>query len=82
MKKITVFLIATVTIMLFVACGSKQSHLGKCKAYLYKGTFSPDGLICVFYSSNKYVAEENARIFAQLHEEKFGIPLFVTTEAY
>ena len=78
MKKITMLLIA---VILLVACDRNESKLGKHKVYLYKQNTS-DGLVCVFYGSNEYIIEGNARIFAKMHEEKFGIPLIVTKKAY
>jgi hypothetical protein len=78
MKIVPLFLIA---IFLLVACENSESKLGKHKAYLYK-TPTPDGLVCVFYGSNEYIIEGNARIFAEMHREKFGIPLTVTTQPY
>jgi hypothetical protein len=76
MKKI---IAVSLAVILLVSCKSPESR--KHKAYLYK-QHSSDGLICIFYGSNKYVVEENARIFADMHEEKFGIPLTVATEPF
>lgn len=62
--------------LVLASCGQ-----GKAKAYLYKQP-ERDGLVCVFYGENQFVVKENAQIFADLHKEKFGVPLIVTTEPY
>ena len=78
MKIIPVFLIA---IFLLIACDNSESKLGKYKVYLYKQP-TTDSLVCVFYGSNEYIIEGNARIFAEMHEEKFGIPLIVSKKPF
>ncbi|MEI6847772.1 MAG: hypothetical protein WCK32_07020 [Chlorobiaceae bacterium] len=73
-------------ILLFVSlslssCGNHAGEEAKYRAYLYKQP-ERDGLLCVFYSNYPGIAEQNAQMFADMHQEKYGVPLIVRTEAY
>ncbi len=65
--------------LLLVSCG-RRAEDAKYKTYLYKQPNS-DGLVCVFYSTYP-VAEQNARMFATMHQDKYGVALIVRTEPY
>lgn len=82
MKQIEVIALTglLLAMLMLSSCGD-GGHYGKQKVYLYKQP-DRDGLVCIFYGDNEAVVNENAQIFADLHKEKFGVPLLVRTEPY
>ena len=76
-----IILLSLFTIFLLAACSNSDSKFGKHKVYLYKHP-SSDGIVCVFYGENEYAINQNANIFAEMHKEKYGIPLIVTAKPF
>ena len=74
------YLAALFVSFVLAACASTGED-SKHKAYVYKQP-TADGLICIFYSNYPGIAERNAQMFVEMHEERYGVSLHVRTDSY
>lgn len=68
-------------VLLSISGCNKSGENSRYKVYVYKHA-QEDGLICVFYSNYKWVAQQNAEMFSSDHEDKYGAPLIIRTSSY